>query len=463
MNHVLVLGLIVIAVAVIATARQFEVRLVLFLAALALGILGGHPELILQKFWATFSEEKFAVPICSAMGFAYVLKHTGCDRHLVHLLVQPLVHVRPLLIPGTVLVGFLVNMPIVSQTSTAVTIGTVLIPVLRAANLSSVTIGAAILLGSSIGGELFNPGAPELRTTIEESRKVAKEFGLDEEQFNKDRCVQRIFPLNLVGLIVGTLVFWYLSWRHEKKLAGERGPEAEKPAAEAEFFRVNYFKAAVPVLPLVLLYISSPPLNMVEVPLWWLEPLPKELAPIGRFESRLIGTAMLAGVAVAALASWRNSLGVMKAFFDGAGYGFANIVSLIIIAQCFGEGIRQIGLDKAVVELIALMPGMLLPAAGMLALGFAFLCGSGMASTQSLFPFFAKPAYLLGIDPTHAGAVVSVASAAGRTMSPVAAVTLMSASMTGVNPLELVRRVSLPLLLSTLAMILAAMAMAPPP
>ncbi|MFO0825685.1 MAG: hypothetical protein U0792_21620 [Gemmataceae bacterium] len=47
-----------------------------------------------REFLATFSNEKFVVPICSAMGFAYVLRHTGCERHLVLLLVKPLRRVR---------------------------------------------------------------------------------------------------------------------------------------------------------------------------------------------------------------------------------------------------------------------------------------------------------------------------------------------------------------------------------
>src|SRR5687767_7035972 len=112
------LGAVVIALAVYAVARQYEVRLTLLLTALVLGLLAGNPFPVFKAFLATFSNERFVVPICTAMGFAYVLRHTGCDQHLVHLLVRPLTRVRPLLIPGTVLVGFLVNMPVVSQTST---------------------------------------------------------------------------------------------------------------------------------------------------------------------------------------------------------------------------------------------------------------------------------------------------------------------------------------------------------
>src|SRR6516162_4736626 len=142
----LFLGILIIAAGVWAIYRRVDVRLALLLTSLVLATLAGDPAAIVRMFLATFSNERFVVPICTAMGFAYVLKQTGCDEHLVHLLVKPLTHVRPLLVPGTVCVGFLVNIPIVSQSSTAVTLGSVVIPVLAAARVPAVTIGAALLL-----------------------------------------------------------------------------------------------------------------------------------------------------------------------------------------------------------------------------------------------------------------------------------------------------------------------------
>jgi DcuC family C4-dicarboxylate transporter len=92
------------------------------------------------------------------MGFAFVLKHTGCERHLVMLLINPLRNFRALLVPGVIAVGFVVNIPLVSQTSTAVCLGTVVVPLMRAAGYSMPTIGPLLL--ESVGGELLNP-APE--------------------------------------------------------------------------------------------------------------------------------------------------------------------------------------------------------------------------------------------------------------------------------------------------------------
>ena len=84
---VLPLALGLIALAIYAIIRQIDVRLVLFVTALALGGLAESVDVILRKFLATFSDEKFVIPICTAMGFSYVLRRTGCDLHLVRLLV----------------------------------------------------------------------------------------------------------------------------------------------------------------------------------------------------------------------------------------------------------------------------------------------------------------------------------------------------------------------------------------
>ncbi len=68
-----------------------------------------------------------------------------------------------------------------------------------------------------------------------------------------------------------------------------------------------------------------------------------------------------------------------------------------------------------------------------------------MASTQSLYGFFHDPAVSLGENPNAVGAVVSVAAAAGRTMSPASAVLLMCATLTDTKPFDIVKRLAIPL------------------
>ena len=447
------IGVVIAAIVLIVRGR--DVRLVLLVASLVIAaiadITGGHWRAIaavVREFVATFSNEKFVVPICTAMGFAYVLRHTGCERHLVLLLVKPLRTVRWLLVPGVIAVGFLVNIPVISQTSTAVCIGPVVVPLMRAAGYSMATIGACLLLGASVGGELLNPGAPELLT-------VFSKTGVSTQ-----RQVSEYLPkLVFTQLAVATLVAWLLSFWWERKAADEA---TANPAAQAEPERINVLKALVPLVPLVLLFLAGPPFDLFHVPQNWLVNRPSETtasalagAPAAwagerrldpSYSSRLIGLAMLVGVMVAITVTPSKSRDCVKQFFEGAGYGFANIISLIVTATCFGKAIESAGLAAALGRLIAEAPGLMQPLAALVPLGFAAVSGSGMASTQSLYGFFHEPAIAHDHDPTAVGSMVAIGSAAGRTMSPVAAVTLMCATLTQTNPFTLARRVAVPLL-----------------
>jgi len=447
------LGLLIIAAAVYAILRRMDVRLVLLVAAVLLGAIGTSlAEVkdgltsVVRVFLTTLSNEQFVVPICTAMGFAHVLRLTGCDQHLVHLLVRPLQRVRLFLIPGAVLVGFIVNIPVISQTSTAVAIGPVLVPLLLAARISPLTTGAALLLGASLGGELINPGAPELQTV---SNALSVSAG---------QCVSKLLPLLFIQLAVATIVFWLLSHRAEKKFAAESvNQEQEKKEATLPF-RVSWVKAAVPLVPLALLFVMSAPLYLVRVPPeWLLADYGPEKSPL--FNGRLIGAAMLIGVVVATLTTPSAFPQSARAFFEGAGYAVTHIISLIVTAQCFGEGVKRIGLANVIGEFTKNSPSLLVPSAGILPLAFAWLSGSGMAATQSLFQFFTQPSADLGIDPIRVGGVVSISAAAGRTMSPVSAVALMCGSLTATSSLDLCKRVALPLLAGVVTVILVALAL----
>lgn len=449
----LLCGLLIVAAAVWAIVRRADVRLTLLLAALALGCLAGQPEVIVQKFLTTLLSERFVIPIACSLGFVRVLRQTGCDQHLVHLLVRPIRHVRPLLIPGTIIVAAVVNVVVISQMSTAVLVGTVLVPLLRAARISPLTIGAALLLGSSIGGDLLNPGAPEVRTVSEATKPP----------FSASHWLAQVLPLLTCELLVATIVFCLLSRRAEARYAKQsdsHAAELEQPTTE---LRINLLKAVIPFVPITLLFLTTfpEPFRLFTVPERWL--VDKEHFPgppsemRAAFESRLIGAAMLVGVAAAALTDRRQFSRIALTFFEGVGFAFAKIISLIVAASCFGEGIKRIGLAALLGQVLQAWPRLLTLASIALPLSFAVLCGSGMATTQSLFGFFVEPARHLGLDTLRLGAIIALAASAGRTLSPVAAVTLLCASQVEVDPLELVGRLTIPLLAGQIALLLAHM------
>src|SRR5437588_650269 len=109
--------------------------------------------------------------------------------------------------------------------------------------LAALALG--VLTGASLGGELLNPGAPELRTISEVMKRTVN------PDFTSDECVERVVPLLFLQLGVATTVFWVISARAEATSRRDHVQETTEDQATVETppFRVNYLKAIVPLVP----------------------------------------------------------------------------------------------------------------------------------------------------------------------------------------------------------------------
>lgn len=414
------LVLIDLAAVVVLVARRFDVRLVLLVGALPLFAARSGMGEMLDKLVKEMSNAATIVPIGSAMGFAYVLKTTGCDREMVRLLLSPLKRVPWMLVPGGVLAGYLVNTTIVSQAGTAAVLGPILIPLLRAGGLSAATSGAVLLLGASMGGELFNPGAVEMR-------KLSELTGLTGHEL-----VARQAPLNFVACGSALLTFWFLT----------RGRRPADPKREAEALGdepIRFLKAMVPTIPLVLL--------TADAALGGSSLLASLVGP-----SKILA-AMLIGVALAILIVPGSLRDAASSFFEGAGYAYTHVISLIVAASTFAEGVRLSGLIELMVETLAQWPSLTAAATTLIPWALGVISGSGIAPAVAIMEFFVPAADGLGLDPVRVGALASLGAHFGRTMSPAAAVVAMSSRLADERPSALIRGVSIPLLVGLAVMI----------
>lgn len=438
-------GLAIVLVASLLIARHIEVRLVLLVCSVPLFLLGGTLLEMLRVIAREMANFRTVLPIGSAVGFAYVLKLTECDQHLVQLLLRPVRKVRVLLVPAGVAVGYVVNSAIVSQTGTAAVVGPILLPLLLAAGISPATAGATLLLGSSMGGELFNPGAVETVT-------LAKLTGIAPAD-----VVKRMLAPNLIGCTATALVFWLLAIRSERRGKREAPPAELAPAGQvpAAPFRVNWAKAAVPLLPLVLLF-TKPSFLVLE----------HDTAKLNAEQARearelssatTILAAMLIGTAAAALTAPRQTKKLVESFFEGAGFAYTHVISLIVAATTFAEGIKLSGLIAAMTWRLARMPhAVALVTSAALPCGVSFVSGTGIASAVAVMTVLVPSAPRMHFDPIRLGTLISLAAHFGRTMSPAAAVVMMSARLSHASVRELIVRVA-PALLAGGAILLGLM------
>lgn len=429
---IIAVAILDLAVVTLLVSRGIDVRLVLLSGALPLFLATRHAAAMLTKLVAEMANAGTVVPICSAMGFAYVLGATGCDRHLVQMLMHPLRRVRVLLIPGGILSGYVINTTIVSQAGTAAVLGPILIPLLRAGGLGSTTAGAILLLGSSAGGELFNPGAVEMRKLAELTGRTGA------------AVVGQSASLNLLAFSAALAAFWLLASRKERQslVLTTPGQDTDRTSGEPTEFRINIAKAIVPVLPLVILLAdhalgSGSPLRGLEGP------------------ARILA-AMLLGIAAAAVASFKTAGGLATAFFEGAGYGYTHVISLIVAASTFAEAIRLSGLIELLICAIAPWPILAMIVGALAPWGLAFVAGTGIAPAVAVMEFFVPEAVSMGLEPVRLGTLAALGAHFGRTMSPAAAVVMVSSRLSESSVKDLVREVAAPLLVGGAVMLLAA-------
>jgi DcuC family C4-dicarboxylate transporter len=418
---VIAIAILDIAVVTLLVARGVDVRLVLLLGALPLFVAKRQTAAMMTKLVAEMANPGTVVPICSAMGFAYALGATGCDQHLVQLLVQPLRRVRWLLIPGGIASGYLINTTIVSQAGTAAVLGPILIPLLKAGGISSATAGAILLLGSSAGGELFNPGAVEMRKLAELTGQTGA------------AVVGRSAPLNLLAFSAALGTFWFLAlWRERSRQVAESPATASDIACrDAPTFRVNPVKALVPVLPLLILFTDHA--------------LGEGSLLRGLEGPARILAAMLIGSAAAALSNLKTAGGLASAFFEGAGYGYTHVISLIVVASTFAEAMRQSGLIELLIHAIAPWPMLAMLVAAIAPWGLAFVSGTGIAPAVAIMEFFVPVAGSMGLEPVRVGTLAALGAHFGRTMSPAAAVVMVASRLSQSSARELIREVAVPL------------------
>ncbi|MFM8771547.1 MAG: C4-dicarboxylate transporter DcuC, partial [Candidatus Kapaibacterium sp.] len=243
------IGTIVIIVCAIALiVRRVDVRLVLIVAGTLLAALVGTPTKILDAFQGVMSRGDIIGPICSAMGYAYVLRFTGCDTDMVRLLVRPLRRVSWTLVPGGVAIGFITNMAITSQTAAAAAVGPILVPLMIAAGYSPVAAGATVLIGCSVGGNLFNPGEPDI-VAVKGATGVPVASVID----------AAVVPTLLAAVVavVALMILVRRRGHHTHGANAANSDDAESPA--------SILRALLAPLPVLLLFLLQPRFNLVPV------------------------------------------------------------------------------------------------------------------------------------------------------------------------------------------------------
>ncbi|MBR0573450.1 MULTISPECIES: C4-dicarboxylate transporter DcuC [Pasteurellaceae] len=427
------LKLIVAALGVIAVVvlliKKFETKTVLIGVGLILCVLSLKPMLALGAFTSYMTKAGLIKAICASMGFAFVMKYTKCDKHLVKLLTNPLRNIGFLLIPLTVLVTYFINIAIPSASGCSAAVGATLIPLLMASGVRADMAAAAVFAGTF--GGVLSPGSAHNNYITDLVKKTNPEFTVQE-------VIKVQLPSALVALVVTLFaisVVAYLLKDYQKgknfmlepNLIDSQQDDAENGEP------VNYLYAVMPLVPLFILIVGATSL--------------KEL-PFLAWTNMGVAEAMILGAILTIFVTLTNPQHITKEFFNGMGKAYANVIGIIIAAGVFVVGLKSCGAIDAVIEVLKSEQEYVKFGGTFVPFLMGMVTGSGDAAAFAFNQAVTVKATELGFDQATLGMAVAIAGALGRTASPIAGACIVCAGIAGANPIQIAKRTGLGMLIS---------------
>lgn len=404
----LILGCILVLITLFLLIKRYEARMVLVAAGIVMCACAGNPMAALNSFAKGMGSSMIS-SACSSMGFALVMRFTGCDKHLINFLAKGLTKVHFLIIPGVVLATFAVNMALPSAAGTAAAAGAIFIPIMMGAGIHPAMAAAAVKCGTY--GSMLNPG-------LAHNPFVAKIAGvgvMDVIAFH--------YKANLASLVIAAITITVIAYMtHENKDHFVEGLELE------ENFKVNYLYALMPIIPIAILLLGA-----------------TKIVPMFKMG---VAQAMIIGCILALAVTRTNPAELTKSFFDGMGKAYADIIGIIISAGVFVAGMNAMGLVKAFTNAMLNNPAIVKIAASVGPFLLGLIVGSGDAATFAFNEAITPHAADFGMTPVQMGSMATLGGTLGRTMSPIAGATIIVAGIAGVNPMEIAKRNALPMVLA---------------
>jgi DcuC family C4-dicarboxylate transporter len=249
-----------------------------------------------------------------------------------------------------------------------------------------------------------------------------------------------VWPLSLSMMISFYVVNRYFDRKNKLSDSGSATSLLERPKAP-------FIYAILPILPIALLIIFS---EMLEI---FKQPIHIDTTTV-MFVSLFIAL-LFEGIRCRTIKPVMNS---MQVFFDGMGNIFKSVITLIIAAELFAQGLIALGFIDGLLELAASLGlHVSLVGLGLTIMIFlaAVLMGSGNAAFFSFGPLVPNIATQLGVATPYLLLPMQLAASMGRTISPVSGVLVASAGIAGISPMDIAKRNFIPIVTALIIMMLS--------
>jgi DcuC family C4-dicarboxylate transporter len=449
----LLIGLVITAIAAALILKNYQPQTVLLVAGLVLlgltALMLPDQAILYQKAksvgWKGFDIFAFVkdslttqiagigLIIMSSAAFADYMDHIGATGTMVRICIKPLKLIKApylILALGYVL-GQTLHVAIPSAAGLAMLLLVTFFPVLISLGISKPA--AAAMIGLT--------GFMDLGPAVGTANLAAKTAGMPAAiYFVHHQLPVAVWVVPVVALLI------YVTARHFDRAGGtgafsDKPPEAKKEEIAAE---APTFYALLPLVPIVLILVFSP--------------LLVSSIALDVVTAMILGSATGLACELVVRRDLKMVFKGFQVFFNSIGAAFASIVSLLVCADVFAQGLQSIGAVGYMIDSVrgagfgvntmAIVMTLMVGATGM-------ITGSGVAA------FFA----FSGLAPTIAakfgvGAVTMVLpmqlmAGMGRAISPVAGVIIAVSKAGECSPFEIVRRTMIPAFAGIATMLLA--------
>lgn len=439
------LGVLVLIVSGWAVVKKYQVNMVLFLGGLVLNILalmGGMDSLMAKGSTGFVGFDLIALLhqistsqiagvgfiILVSGGFASYMQAIGASDRFVTVCAKPLGYFKnPYVILALVFIfGHVLSLVITSAAGLAMLMVVTVYPLIISVGCSPLS-AAAVVASVLIIGYAPASGTANL---------AAQLVGLEPIEYLVKYQLPMAVP-TVLAMAVAHVIVQY--WFDRKEGRGEIA-DLEELAAKRKNLEnaAPAFYAIFPILPIVFLLIFNKMVYksvVLNVPtamfLCW-------------FLAFLVDVVVRRNV--------KESFDLSFSLFKGMGSILTSTVGLIFVAAFFAKGLQNVGIVDLLVDGAK---GLGLGATGMGVVLSAVigtvtvLTGSGVAAFTSLGQIVPDVAAGMGVDGISMMLMMHTAAEMLRAMSPVAGVVIIVAGFAKVDPLTMVKRTSIPILVAT--------------
>ena len=365
--------------------------------------------------------------IMTLFGFSSYMNLIGANEVTVDIMTKPLGKIKSkyFIVPVIFLLGNLLSLVVPSASSLAVLLMATLYPVLTKVGVTPLTAGAVIATTATI-----------MPTPLGADNVLAAEtFGMNIMDYVIAHAKVSIPTLVIMAV---AHYFWQKYLDKKQSLSTEVKIDESKLAKLNNNLPPKYY-AILPILPLILVLFFNIFMKEVQIGL-------VSIAFIS-----LIVAVILELIRKKDFVKVSNDI---NEFFKGMGNGLAMVVSLLVAASLLVDGLKALGVVDMITNSVQNLHG----AGTILMLAFSgvtfligLISGGGLSVFYASVEMIPELAAAVGVAGPMIALPMQMVANLVRSISPVAACIIVVCSITGTNPMQIVKRTSVPILVGVVS------------